>query len=206
MATRECRQRRHHATRETDEGHMQQGQECRQGPLRGTRKERQADRGSRTRNTSGNMSCSRDKSAQGDSMPGPRSGHRAGPILRPFSGRKKGPKSVNRNSWGSHFWGLLFCVRKMDPKMRPLFEAAQGTRMGCEGTPGGATNDMEMQTPSACVLHPCCTNARHVEECSNLRCCNATVPLPSLSFLLAVGPWPHSSTTLSRNIIQSFGR
>ena len=66
--------------------------------------------------------------------------------MRPFSGRKKGPKSVNPNSWGSHFWGP-FCVRKMDLKMRPLLWRAEGTAMSSEATGDGAPQHKKWALP-----------------------------------------------------------
>ena len=39
----------------------------------------------------------------------------------PISGPEKGPKGVNPNCRGSHFWGLFF-VRKMDAKLAPPFD------------------------------------------------------------------------------------
>ena len=39
----------------------------------------------------------------------------------PFSGPEKGPKGVNPNCRGSHFWGPFF-VRKMGAKLAPPFD------------------------------------------------------------------------------------
>ena len=46
----------------------------------------------------------------------PLSSQREGPMWRPVSGRKKGPRSVSPNRWGSHPWGLLR-GRKTVPKI-----------------------------------------------------------------------------------------
>ena len=80
-----------------------------------------------------------------------------GAILRPFSGRKKGPKSVNPNSWGSHFWSL-FHVRKTDLKMRPLLWRAEGTALSSEATGDGAPQYKKWALPLLAPLPTACTN------------------------------------------------
>ena len=70
----------------------------------------------------------------------PLSSQREGPAWRPVSGRRKGPKSVNPYSWGSHLWGLF-----SGPENGHHFGAAAETR----SRTAAVTRTLEIRRPFA---------------------------------------------------------